>query len=137
MFTESSLREHPAVIKAFTGLPAEAFWDLIEKIKEHLPAYEAQRLGRADRQRAHLRSTTGDPSGLGLDLSAPAYPARGSGATLRGHAGGCVARVAPLAARAPASAALPSRLGADRRGSRSPPRAVPRPGAVERWAGAD
>jgi hypothetical protein len=52
MFTESSLRQHPAVIKAFTGLPAEAFWDLIEKIKEHLPAYEAQRLGRADRQRA-------------------------------------------------------------------------------------
>ena len=32
MFTESSLREHPAVIKAFTGLPAEAFWDLIEAI---------------------------------------------------------------------------------------------------------
>jgi len=52
MFTESSLRQHPAVIKAFTGLPAAAFGDLIEKIKEHLPAYEAQRLGRADRQRA-------------------------------------------------------------------------------------
>jgi len=52
MFTESSLRQHPAVIKAFTGLPAAAFWELIEKIKEHLPAYEAQRLGRADRQRA-------------------------------------------------------------------------------------
>src|SRR3989475_1161926 len=52
VFTESSLRQHPAVIKAFTGLPAEAFWDLIEKIKEHLPAYEAQRLRRADRQRA-------------------------------------------------------------------------------------
>lgn len=52
MFTESSLRQHPAVIKAFTGLPAEAFWDLIEKVKGQLPAYEAQRLGRADRQRA-------------------------------------------------------------------------------------
>ena len=52
MFTESSLRQHPAVIKAFTGLPAEAFWELIENIKEQLPAYEAQRLGRADRQRA-------------------------------------------------------------------------------------
>src|SRR2546427_5515753 len=52
MFTESSLRQHPAVIKAFTGLPAAAFWDLLEKIKEHLPAAEAQRLGRADRQRA-------------------------------------------------------------------------------------
>ena len=52
MFTESSLRQHPAVIKAFTGLPAEAVWELIEKIKEPLPAYEAQRLRRADRQRA-------------------------------------------------------------------------------------
>jgi len=52
MVTERSLRQHPAVIKAFTGLPAEAFWDLIEKTKEQLPAYEAQRLGRADRQRA-------------------------------------------------------------------------------------
>src|SRR6266852_7051121 len=51
MFTEKSLRQHPAVIKAFMGLPAEAFWDLIEKIKEQLPAYEEQRLGRADRQR--------------------------------------------------------------------------------------
>src|SRR2546427_12254531 len=50
--TERSLRQHPAVIKAFTGLPAEAFWDLIEKTKEQLPAYEAQRLGRGGRQRA-------------------------------------------------------------------------------------
>src|SRR2546428_5380241 len=52
MVTERSLRQHPAVIKAFTGLPAEAFWDLIEKTKEQLPAYEAQRLGRADPPRA-------------------------------------------------------------------------------------
>jgi hypothetical protein len=52
MFTERGLRQHPAVIKACTGLPAEAFWALIEKITEQLPAYEEQRLGRADRQRA-------------------------------------------------------------------------------------
>jgi hypothetical protein len=45
MFTERGLRQSPVVIKAFTGLPAEAFWALIEKIKEQLPAYEAQRLG--------------------------------------------------------------------------------------------
>jgi DDE superfamily endonuclease len=51
VFTERSLRQHPAVIKAFPGLPAEAFWDLIEKIAEQLPAYEEQRLGRAHRQR--------------------------------------------------------------------------------------
>jgi hypothetical protein len=52
MFTESSLRQHPAVIKAFMGVPAAAFWELIETIKAHLPASEAQRLGRANRQRA-------------------------------------------------------------------------------------
>ncbi|MBI3301556.1 MAG: hypothetical protein HYZ72_05710 [Deltaproteobacteria bacterium] len=46
------MRQPPAVLKAFTGLPAEAVWDLIEKSKEQLPAAEAQRLGRADRQRA-------------------------------------------------------------------------------------
>ncbi len=51
MFTERKLRQHPAVIRAFMGLPAAAFWELIEKIKEQLPAYEAQRLERADRQR--------------------------------------------------------------------------------------
>ena len=51
MFTENSLRQHPAVIRAFMGVPAATFWDLIEKITEHLPAYETQRLERADRQR--------------------------------------------------------------------------------------
>ena len=40
MFTESSLRQHPAVIKAFMGLPAEAFWALLAQVKEKLPAYE-------------------------------------------------------------------------------------------------
>ena len=52
MFTESSLRQHPAVIKAFMGVPAAAFWELIETIKAQRPAYETQRLGRAHRQRA-------------------------------------------------------------------------------------
>jgi hypothetical protein len=33
------------------GVPAATFWDLIEKITEHLPAYETQRVERADRQR--------------------------------------------------------------------------------------
>ena len=40
MFTESSLRQHPAVIKAFMGLPTEAFWALLAQVKEKLPAYE-------------------------------------------------------------------------------------------------
>src|SRR5712692_7795057 len=118
MFTESSLRQHPAVIKAFTGLPAAAFWDLIEKIKEHLPAYEAQRLGRADRQRA---------LGGGRDFDQPLVlrvavvltylrlhiPPRGGRPALRDHAGGGVARIAPRAARAPARATLPGSLGAE------------------------
>jgi hypothetical protein len=46
------LRQHPAVIKALMGVPAAAFWELLENIKAHLPAYAAQRLGRANRQRA-------------------------------------------------------------------------------------
>ena len=51
MFTERSLRQHPAVIKAFRGVPATAFWALIENITAHLPPYEAHRLERAHRQR--------------------------------------------------------------------------------------
>ena len=51
MVTENSLRQHPAVIRAFRGLPAATCWELIEKITEHLPAYETQGLERADRQR--------------------------------------------------------------------------------------
>ncbi len=89
MFTEKSLRQHPAVIKAFMGLPAAAFWELIERIKEQLPAYEAQRLARADR-----------------------------GQTLRSDASGCVARTAPPAARAPGRPPLPGSLAATGRGSR-------------------
>ena len=52
MFTERRLRQHPPVIKALMGLPAAAFWALIENITEQLPAHEEHRLGRADRQRA-------------------------------------------------------------------------------------
>ena len=51
MFTERKLRQHPTVSKAFMGLPAAAFWELLKKIKEQLPAYEAQRLEHANRQR--------------------------------------------------------------------------------------
>jgi len=51
MVTERSLRQHPAVIKPSPAC-LRSVLDLIEKTKEQLPAYEAQRLGRADRQRA-------------------------------------------------------------------------------------
>ncbi len=52
MFTASSLRQHPAVIKALRGVPAAAVWALRAHLTEQLPAYEAHRLERADRQRA-------------------------------------------------------------------------------------
>jgi hypothetical protein len=50
-FTAGSLRQHPAVMKAFLGLAAGAVWALSEQIHAPLPAYEAQRLERANRQR--------------------------------------------------------------------------------------
>lgn len=52
MFTEKSLQKNPALIKAFTGLPADVFWELIEKMEERLPEYERQRHERAERERA-------------------------------------------------------------------------------------
>jgi len=52
MFTEQSLRDHPALVKAFTGLAAETFWTLIEQIEVKMPEYERQRHERPDRQRA-------------------------------------------------------------------------------------
>jgi len=52
MFTEQTLRDHPVLIKAFTGLPAEAFWQLVQDAEARLPEYECQRHERPDRQRA-------------------------------------------------------------------------------------
>lgn len=52
MFTEQSLREHPAAVKAFTGLPAEAFWQLVGAVETRLLAYDRQRRERPDRRRA-------------------------------------------------------------------------------------
>ena len=52
MFTEHSLHNHPALVKAFMGLPAEVFWVMVQKVSEQLPAYDQQRLEREDRRRA-------------------------------------------------------------------------------------
>jgi len=52
MLTEKHLRENPLLIKAFMGLPAEVFWQLVADMTHNLPAYELKRLDRADRQRA-------------------------------------------------------------------------------------
>lgn len=52
MFTEQMLRKNPALVKAFTGIPADEFWAMLRQMETKLPEYEAQRLSRADRQRA-------------------------------------------------------------------------------------
>ncbi|KJV04952.1 transposase family protein [Methylocucumis oryzae] len=52
MFTESMLRKHPALVRAFTGIPAEEFWDMLEKMEAQLPAYEKRRHTREGRERA-------------------------------------------------------------------------------------
>jgi len=52
MITEKHLHDNPALIKAFTGLPAKVFWQLISDLKAKMPEYERQRHERPDRQRA-------------------------------------------------------------------------------------
>src|SRR4030042_1834974 len=52
MFTEPMLRQNPALVKALTGVPATEFWNMLEQMEAQLPAYDAQRLARPDRQRA-------------------------------------------------------------------------------------
>lgn len=52
MLTEKSLRDNPVLVKALTGLMAEAFWELMQNVEAHLPEYERQRHVRPDRQRA-------------------------------------------------------------------------------------
>jgi hypothetical protein len=52
MLTEKNLRENPSHIKAYTGLPSEVFWELVNKAQGKVAAYERERLDRPDRQRA-------------------------------------------------------------------------------------
>jgi len=52
IITEKILRENPELVKAFTGLPAETFWELVHAVEVQLPAYERERHERPDRQRA-------------------------------------------------------------------------------------
>ena len=51
MFTEQSLRDYPVLVKTFMGIPAEDFWAVVQQVEAKLPAYDQQRLERADRQR--------------------------------------------------------------------------------------
>jgi len=52
MFTEQDLRKKPSLIKAFLGLTAAVFEQLIVDVRAKLPEHERQRLERAERQRA-------------------------------------------------------------------------------------
>jgi hypothetical protein len=51
MFTEKDLRERPVLIKAFMGLAADVFWQLVTDMEAKLPEYERERLERPERQR--------------------------------------------------------------------------------------
>ena len=51
IITEETLREDPSWIPLLMGLPAEAFWQLVEAVKTAYPSYEQQRHQRPDRKR--------------------------------------------------------------------------------------
>jgi hypothetical protein len=52
MFSEESLRQYPEVVKAFTGIPSEQFWEMMEEMAQELDRYERERHERAERKRA-------------------------------------------------------------------------------------
>ncbi len=52
MFTEQRLRQYPAIVKAFTGLPSEALWELMTAVEGEQAAYEQERHSRMGRERA-------------------------------------------------------------------------------------
>ncbi len=52
MFTEHSLRQYPALVKALTGIPAEQFWELVAHMTEQFATYLSQQRQRVDRRRA-------------------------------------------------------------------------------------
>jgi hypothetical protein len=52
MFTAESLRQYPEVVKAFTGIPSENFWEMMNERGAQAEAYERERPERAERKRA-------------------------------------------------------------------------------------
>jgi hypothetical protein len=52
MFTEQSLRQYPEVVKAFTGIPSENFWEMMQAMSVQEESYERERHRRAERKRA-------------------------------------------------------------------------------------
>jgi hypothetical protein len=52
MFSEESLRQYPEVVRAFTGIPSERFWEMIGEMAQQAASYERERHERAERKRA-------------------------------------------------------------------------------------
>lgn len=52
MFTEPILRKNPALLPAFTGIPADEFWSMLEQVEIKFPDYETKRHSRRGRKRA-------------------------------------------------------------------------------------
>jgi len=52
MFTVESLQQYPGAVKAFTGLPAEEFWGLVDAVTERWAEAERARRARPERRRA-------------------------------------------------------------------------------------
>jgi len=51
MFTEEIMHEHPTIIKAFMGIPAEVFWLIVKVASQILPEVDRERLENPDRLR--------------------------------------------------------------------------------------
>ncbi len=52
MFTAGNLRQYPALVKAFTGVPAEEFWALVAEVAARWSGEQLQRRSRPGRRRA-------------------------------------------------------------------------------------
>ena len=51
MFTEQIMHEHPTIIKAFMGIPAEVYWLIVKIAEGVMPEVDGKRLERTERQR--------------------------------------------------------------------------------------
>jgi hypothetical protein len=130
MFTEQSLRDHPSLVKAFTGLGAEQFWELLEQMREQWPSYLRQCRQHSKRQRA---VGAGRNHELSLVVRAALvltylrlHIPQATVAALFGATQADVSRVTPLAAAHPAVFALSGALEAGRRSKYPAPRACTR-----------
>jgi hypothetical protein len=52
MFTEQSLRDHPSLVKAFMGIAAEQFWEMVQQMTDMFAEHLQQQRQRTARRRA-------------------------------------------------------------------------------------